>query len=334
MTDLIPINDHAIGEQRADGLQSLSWRGVITLLSSLSHGAGTSGNISLFNTEKTLSHGRSVRVPFVTGNAMKHRVVRRTGMDFMLRYLGLEGQLSRACLQLLYSGGFLSAKGATVDLGKFLEIAEHIPLLGLLGGSLGNVIQESRIQADCAILICAENDWRLPKDLDRPSLPKMAACRDVVGYTRGDASKQHTKQRMLTDDQRQLTVHAITESKRKRELGEHPGDAERQQSTQMRHEVEVVVAGSEFWWEVQVHDAAPVEVGAFFSALLGFARCPYIGGKSNIGHGKVRLNMDKWSVDPLSKTHANEIAIPGLDAYQAHLDEGREKVSKTLKGIK
>jgi CRISPR type IV-associated protein Csf2 len=337
-TSLIPLNTHAIAGARNDGRQSLHWCGEIELLSSLCHGAGTSGNVQIFNCEKTLSGGRVVKIPFVTGNAMKHKVIRRCGIDGMIRYLGLDGQLTRACLQLLYSGGFLSAKGSSVDLGAFFDLAQTIPILGLLGGSLGNVIQESRVQVDHAVLICKENAWRLPASATKDKhLPSAAECRDVIAYTRGDPTKQAKMLTLMTQGvagEAAQVMDSISRAKSDRAKDVQPEGPAKSGSTQMRYETEVVVAGAKFWWEIRLHDALPVEVGALFHALTEFARNPYIGGASAKGHGKVRINMDKWSVDPLSTVAASTVARPSLDAYQAHLDDNRDAVTKALKGIK
>lgn len=323
---------------------SVHWRGRIRMLSALSHGAGNSGNIQKLNKEKILlPSGRTARVPFITGNALKHRVIRQPGMDFMLRSLGLDhGKLSRSCLQVLYSGGFLSAKGSTVDLACYLDLCELIPLLGLLGGSLGNVIQESRIRVGNGVLYCRENyeAGRLPTPLDEEGKPRpwredeapppAAAQRDVVGYTRGDASKQRRHLQMMTPDQRALTVGEVSRQNEAKRFGERE---DKGASTQMRYEVETVVAGAEFSWEVRVEDASPIELGAFYAALAEFTRAPFVGGKSAVGHGLVAVNFDEWVIDPRAPIQGGAIARPMYEAYEAHLSDRREDISKALEGL-
>lgn len=323
---------------------SVHWRGRIRMLSALSHGAGNSGNIQKLNTEKVLlPSGRTARVPFITGNALKHRVIRQPGMDFMLRSLGLDhGKLSRSCLQVLYSGGFLSAKGSTVDLARYLDLCELIPLLGLLGGSLGNVIQESRIRVGNGVLYCRENHeaGRLPTPLDEEGKarswrddevpPPASAQRDVVGYTRGDASKQRRHLQMMTQDQRALTVGEVSRQNEGNRFGEKEGKGS---STQMRYEVETVIAGAEFAWEVRVEDASPIELGAFYAAIAEFARSPFVGGKSSVGHGLVAVNFDEWVIDPRAPIQGGSIARPMFQAYEEHLSSRKEEIAEALGGL-
>lgn len=322
--------------------QSIRWRGTIRLLTSLSHGAGSSGNIQLLNTEKILLRdGTTTRVPWITGNALKHSVIREPGMNFLVKTLGLEGKLSQACVQLLYAGGFLSAKGGqSIDLGGYLDLCEMIPLLGILGGSLGNTIQKSRIQCDHGLLVCRENVeiGRIPESAyrdaqhpERDLIPvPAAACRSVVGYSRGDPAKQ--KLALMGDEQKALTVGRVTKGKAKREAGEHPDKAP--EATQMRHEAEVVIAGSTFAWEVRGHDLTPIEMGALHSAFAEFLQTPYLGGKSMIGHGKVEMRFPEWFVDPFAPLSRDLAIKPDLGLYMDHLKERADAITKALEAIK
>lgn len=315
-------------------MNSICWRGKIKAMSPISHGSGNVGNIQQLNTMKVvLPDHTTANVPFISGNSLKHRVIRKPGMDFMLKYLGLdEGKLSKACLQLLYSGGFLSAKGSTVDLGKYFQLCELIPLLGLLGGSLGNVIQESRVQVDHAILYCAESVQAgiVPPLKDEPPFALASNYRSILGYTRGDATKQRSKIKMLTSNEQDVAVGEIVRANS--DLA-HGRSKQKSSSTQMRYEVEVVAPGSEFAWEIRVHDADDIEVGAFYTAIAEFCKNPYVGGKSAIGHGKVKIEFDEWAVNPQSPITAKTLSKPLWDAYQKHLDSRGDEIEKALVGL-
>lgn len=100
---------------------------------------------------------------------------------------------------------------------------------------------------------------------------------------------------------------------------------------QMRYFVETLSAGTELFWELSLDDVTPLEFEAFAVTLSEFARFPFLGGKSAIGHGKVSISFDKWlNIDPRLAPTGDEIALPLGNAYVKHLADNAATIRKLI----
>lgn len=140
---------------------------TLTLTSAFHHGAGTAGNTSLLRTQEVVhpDTGATSRIPFLSGNSIRHKL--REGFAWhTIRKLGIEERsLTKPVVDLLFSGGAVTRTGSETDLELPRRIDELLPWLGLLGYAAGSSITAGTLRVSDAILVCAENAWRLPTDL-------------------------------------------------------------------------------------------------------------------------------------------------------------------------
>jgi len=239
-----------------------------TALSPLTHMMGLSGNEQLINRTKIISGGRVCDVPSLSGNALRHTMVRAPGADFIVDACNLRGKLTIDRANFLYYGGSLTDSAIADNLNKIAEMQELLPLYRLLGGSLKNQVLAGSLQVSMGVLVCDENretlDKLLPDEL-LYGLPELRSCEDYVSgwqYTRGDAVK---KPGLLAPD-------ADTPDK----------------SNLMIYSGQHVVTGAVFYHDFILQNVSRLEVGAVYAAISDWKdRGGAVGGQSRIGHGKL-----------------------------------------------
>lgn len=139
---------------------------TIDLTAPFHHGAGTAGNTSLLRTQDVVQpDGTVARVPFLSAASIRHAL--RDALAWHTAHtLGLEpGTLSKGTVDLLWTGGAVSSTGSRTDLDMIRRVEEHYPALSMLGYAAKSDIITGTLRASDLILICAENDWRLPAQL-------------------------------------------------------------------------------------------------------------------------------------------------------------------------
>lgn len=147
----------------------------ITLTSPLHHGAGTSGNTSILRTQEVIQpDGSSVRVPFVSAASLRHHLRDRLAWH-AAEHVGFTA-LSKAEVDLLWTGGALTTTGAEVDLEEPRMVEEHYPALGLMGYAAQSDIMAGTLRASDLVLVCRENAWRLPPGLPSELIGQRAAA--------------------------------------------------------------------------------------------------------------------------------------------------------------
>lgn len=174
MTTLTPAAKHTINL-------------TIDLESPFHHGAGTAGNTSLLRTQDVVQpDGTVARVPFLSAASIRHAL--RDALAWHTAHtLDIEpGTLTKATVDLLWTGGAVSSTGARINLDLMRRVEEHYPALRMLGYAAQSDIIEGTLRASDMILVCAENDWRLPGNL-RGSR-RAAAYRTEEFGTRHDQS--------------------------------------------------------------------------------------------------------------------------------------------------
>lgn len=163
----------------------------ITLTSPLHHGAGNAGNTALLRTEEIITgDGSPASVPYVSANSVRH-MLRESLAWHTLHTLAVEGgSLTKAAVDLLFTGGAITSTGAQVDLGMARRVEETYPALGLLGYSAQSDIVAGTLRVGSLMLVCAENAWRLPPGIDggAHATRRSAAYRSETFGTRHDVS--------------------------------------------------------------------------------------------------------------------------------------------------
>ena len=173
--------------------------------SPITHMQGVSGNESIVAREP-VAGPRGVRyVPFLSGNAIRHRCVREPGFRWLVHEYALDGTLTLAQLNFLFHGGNLTEGGGRENTQRIADFQRLWPLGRLLGGTLPDQILSGSLMAWRGSLVCEENRSYLAAVLPDPSvLPdRLRAAEHFVSgyqYTRGDAAK--TAATLATEDAR------------------------------------------------------------------------------------------------------------------------------------
>jgi hypothetical protein len=257
-------------------------------LSPLTHMMGTSGNESIINREPVFVNNTKRYIPIISGNQIRHVLVRESGVNHMLELYNVKKLSNLDQLNFLYTGGALVLSSTSSSVSKIKGIYERLPLIKLLGGSLRNQIITGMMLVGRGIMICEENrdilKEILPSDYFE-SLPELLLSAEMyVGqyqYTRGDVEKQNIgkikeKQSKLFD----------TEKKKEK-------------SNLMIYNGQTVITGAYFVNEFILQDVFSHDIGAFFSALKYWGNNnSTLGGYGRIGHGKVRINiLDDYNIE-------------------------------------
>lgn len=253
----------------------------LTATAPIHHGAGTSGNTALMRLQDiVLPDGTPAKVPFVSGNSIRHRV--RAALAWLLiADAGIpEGSLSKACVDLLWSGGALTQAGAQTDLVSMRDRHALLPMLPLLGYSHGPDIVTGALRVTHVHLWCAENAWRMT-DPGVPAVPAADWLAEEFG-TRHDVEGS--------------AVDRIVEDAM---LG---GSTK---TTQMIFDFQVVLPGSRWTLAMSTEAATPAEDDALAAALHAINTAGWtLGAKTAQGYGSVTASLTGATSDELAAAAA------------------------------
>lgn len=206
---------------------------------------------------------RHVRLPFISGNAIRG-VLRRLVMRDMLARLGLEA-IAPKLHHALFSGGVLESTdevAAVVELDFRREVRRKVPALGLLGCSVANQMIPGSLRVRHAMPVCAEYRAYLPPALaaDPRAGQPVRSFTDVAFATRRDDLREER--------------------------------APDEQATQMKIDFEAFIGGTLFAHGFTLVEASDLEASCLARAVDLWRERPYIGGKSGSGYGEVRLSYE------------------------------------------
>lgn len=321
--------------------------GIMTALSSVSHGGETKSTTQVLRNEKVVTPtGAIATVPIYSGNALRG-ILRDCGMRFMLRSLG-DPELTLGALHFLFSGGSLTskpvagrerAKGAVKHLGESVstipisdarDLMDAIPLVSVFGGACGSMIMEGKLQVGKAVPLCQEAAKLIPTKFHLTTMPTVWEYLQTESYTRRDDSKREEMRGLLGTTDRKLLDSMQAKSRQKTIDQEADGDVGAHQ--QMRYHVQTYAAGTPFYWWLSLKGATEIEWEALASCLVEFAQSPTIGGKGACGHGKVDIKLDEW-VELKAAVSTTELGKPVGQAYRDHLASHRDDILGVLKRI-
>lgn len=326
-------------------MHSYVFESVVTALSSISHIGESHGVNAKLRREKVIQPDGSVEeIPVISGNSLRG-VLRDRGMLHMLRTLGYgvndeTGEIAGIPLPafyFLFSGGALTRDGGRgLDVDEARRWRRTLPLVGVFGGAMGNQILPGRLKVDKLLPVCAETAHLIPERFlsDAPLSSIWDYCQ-IEAYTRKDDEKDDRIRYLIEPGQRALLEAEATQ--RRVHAAERPDEdaaGATGQKQQMRYYVETLAAGARFFWSVALDDVSPVEFEAFCVALAEFGRFPYIGGKSNVGHGKVAVAFDKWiEINPRLAPLGRELDFSLGDRYLSHLREHADEIRGLIHGL-
>lgn len=157
---------------------------------------GTAGNAGVIAREPVNTARGIVSLPFLSGNALRHRCIREPGMLWLVEQYGLRGNLTLEQLNFLLHGGNLTKSTARENTQRIAEMKRTWPLLRLLGASLPDQILAGSMDVWRGTLVCEENRAYLTAVLSStpcefPAAQLLHAERFIgeYQYTRSDAAK-------------------------------------------------------------------------------------------------------------------------------------------------
>lgn len=255
-------------------------------VSPITHMSGSAGNESIVARERVLTEKGWTTIPFLSGNALRHRAIREPGAKWLIERYGLRGKLSLQQLNFLLHGGNLTMSTANENTKRIAEMHRTRPLLRLLGGSLPDQILSGSLHVWRGSLVCEENRSAIATSFGQfPATRLLSSESFLTSYqhTRGDAKKSG-----LCAERDDL-----------------PTD-----SNLMIFSGQAVAANAIFYHGFVLQEASEVELGAMLLSLrLWQAKGGTIGGNSRIGHGRLKLRL----IDMVDDGQA-------VDAYVSHVD--------------
>jgi len=280
---------------------------LLETLSPLTHMMGTSGNESLINREPIIYKNRKVYVPVISGNSIRHRMLRKSGSIYLIKEMGIEGNLNIDQLDFMFYGGRLTQTKTTTNISKIAEMEELFPLFRLLGGSLKNQILAGSLDVWRGLLICEENRETINKYLPEEfQIKERLLPADLfIGnyqYTRGDVKNIR--------DVSSLTKDAEVIS-------------EREKSDLMIYNGQQVNRNSLFFHGFSTKYVSEIEIGCLFHSMqLWSEECGTVGGMAAKGHGRVIINYIMNNID----INISECVI----SYINHVKNNKENMIKWL----
>jgi hypothetical protein len=237
-------------------------------LTPITHQLGTVGNESIVNTEDVATPLGLRKVPVLTGNAIRHRVVRAPAADAFVEVAGLSGKLSRDQLNLLYHGGLKREKNKKPSLKRIADFQRLFPVFDLLGACLPEAIVAGRMNVWRAILCCRENQSRIESlsgESIEMTLPPASHYVSRWQYVRGKLDHRAAEAATDTTDE--------------------------DDSKMMPFAGTCVVSGA--WW-MHGFDIPnePLLIGCLLNSIERWeAEGGTIGGQSSRGHGRLALSL-------------------------------------------
>lgn len=277
-----------------------------TAHASISH-IGTTASIdaSFHRVKWQMPDSRIILLPTITGNSWRGQL-RDALASHLIEHLEL-GALPLSKFYLLFSGGSLDKKSTSLE--DMARLRHLLPMLSLLGASVGNHIMAGRLKVGMLIPVCKETSH-----LFGDGTVSIYDLMQTEEYTRMDDAKDARKRNHLQDGTED-TMEASA-------------------SQQMRYRIETMIAGTTLTNRVSVETGKDDELlllGAFITSLMQWGRNPILGGKSSIGHGSVSVEAPDMDIH----IHPDGMDIGGLwldyaTIYLRHLQEHRDEIIEVL----
>ncbi|HEY3967268.1 MAG TPA: hypothetical protein VGM05_22100 [Planctomycetaceae bacterium] len=241
-------------------------------------------------------------IPHLSGNQIRHRLVREVGARFLIQRWGLEGKLNMRALNFLMHGGSLSESSANSNTRQNADMHRLMPLIRLVGGCKKNEIVRGSLIVWPGLLACRENAERLaavsPAESKIPDAIRPAE--DFVAsyqYTRSDAAKS--------------CIDILD-----------PAETGEVESNLMIYSGQCVIPGAHFAHGFVLRNVSDLELGALLLSLrLWQAEGGTVGGMAAKGHGRLHTLISGDLPD-------DEESL--VSAYVANMEANRDEGAKWL----
>lgn len=266
---------------------------LATALDPIHQGGETTGTAtSELRREKVVVGGTVDYLPVISANSLAHHM-RENCVYWTLDQIGFErfGVSGERAFKLLFAGGGRATKIGTasyIDLREEHELRSLFPTVSLFGGTIGNRMEKGRVRVESIVPVCQETAARLPDWLQAEAQKlSIADLLDEQSFTTADP-RENTDYRDYLDP---VVVNDYRRGQEARLKKNESGS-----DMKMRHTVECLAAGSEFYIGFLLRYPTPVEVGVFLGGLSYFASMPFIGGKTNRGFGRIQFEPRQFEL--------------------------------------
>lgn len=270
--------------------------GTCTALSSISHNGGErNGTIIQLRREKFVQpSGKVVEIPVISGNSIRGKIRDLAAIDILTRKDGVKVQVDADNFNLLFSGGSLESVGEkNLDIEKVRQLRKDIPMISVLGCSIGNIILPGKVDIGKMIPICKETLHIIPEkfhgDADIKTIWEYC---QVEMNTRKDDTKDENKREFIKSE-------CLTSDLK---------------GGQMMYNTETLVVGTRFYWKICLRDTTDIETGAFLSTIQSWAnQSSQVGGNGRVGHGRLKVYLSETSVVDSEMEFSNSDFVTYID---------------------
>lgn len=309
-----------------EATSSLRIEGVATALTSISHGGDSVGTQQLFRRERVVQpDGTVADVPIVSGNAWRG-ILRDTSAWILWDQLG-RPELPLPVFHLLWSGGSLGKSGAShviasTDLQRVRDLVPHVSIWGAAGG--GRIV-EGKLSVGKLVPVCQETAHILPAGLAETAATSIWDVTQIEEYTRTDDAKRAQAAAALDPAARgELTDGTLLPD---RAAPKDEGDGPAQQ---MRYGAETLAAGTRMHFWLALRGVTDLEHAWFLAVLSEWSRTGHVGGRSGTGHGRIRLDTDRWEIAAPRMSGGDGLDVSVPDRLAAHTAEHRADILDAL----
>lgn len=307
---------------------SLRIEGVATALTSIVHGGEHIGTQQVLRRERICQpDGTVADVPVVSGNAWRG-ILRDTSAQLLWDQLG-RPELPLPVFHVLFSGGALAKAGSghvlsNPDLQQIRTLVPHVALFGAAGG--GRII-EGKLAVGKLVPVCTETAHIMPAGLAETAITSVWDLTQLEEFTRTDDAKRAEYQPALAGATGPALSAggqgSIVAAASKTVSDDGPAQ-------QMRYGTETIAAGTRFHFWLGLRNVTDLQHSWFLAAISEWSRTGHVGGRSATGHGRIRLDTDRWEVAGSRMSGDGTLAPSVADELRAHVESHRDDILAAL----
>ena len=243
-------------------METVTYEGTLTALSTIHTGGDLKTGVAcMMRAIDFIVDGEAQPIQIIDGNSIRGNLRRLLLNDFFAQ---LGYQIKTPRLYYLLSGGALE-EVSTQDSGYLnlqlrREIRALIPPLSLLGCSMGNQAFTGKLIVAKALPLCRELNDYLP-----------VQSKIALGNYLTESFNTRRAERELPE--------AVQANQRQEEP-----------TIQMKVNLQCFAPGTKFYHKFMLMDTTPLEKSCFARMVELWRERPFVGGKSAVGYGEVKLD--------------------------------------------